>query len=250
MIVRQVNEGWTVVFHTSHGLLAERIASNLREGSQLPFWFETQVAIGQHDDHHRVYLEGRRKHLTDAGAPRDFTLVPMGDKSRVEEMQDRIDETYRKHTWMGIMQSKHAECLYAGEDVDQDMVRMLAKESDRREHAMRRLNVSAAVVQATYDWMQFCDRLSLILCGEDIPAMNRHLEIFTDTDGTRFDTWKDTDDRIRIAPWPFVEEPLKLSIECRTVNRLSFKDDADLGRALKNCDVEMRSIVLHAGNDS
>ena len=31
---------------------------------ELPYWFETQVAIGVHDDLHLVYEKGKREHLT------------------------------------------------------------------------------------------------------------------------------------------------------------------------------------------
>ena len=244
MIVRQVNSGWSVVFQTSHGLLAQKIASMLRDASQLPYWFETQIAIGLHDDLHRVYLKGKRKHLTDAGAPCDFTLVPMKDENRVDEMQDRIDEAYRKHTWMGIIQSKHAECLYRDEDTADEMQRMLDSESNRRHESLIRLDVDPAILQKSYDWMHFCDRLSLILCGNDVPAMNRQLEIITDTSGTRFDLWQDEQDRIRIKPWPFSKNNFELSVEYRVVNQLSFVDDSHLGESLSACRVESRTITI------
>ena len=244
MIVRSVDQGWTVVFHTSHGLLAQRIASYLDVGSEVPYWFETQVAIGVHDDLHLVFGKGKREQLTQVGAPRDFSLVPMQDVDRVVQMEDRIDEGFRKHSWLGVMQSKHAECLYRGADTAKDMERMLDTEKNRREVMLKQLGVDATMVQKTYDWMHFCDRLSLILAGDDVPAMNRHLEIITNHEGTRFEIWQDENDRVRVSPWPFVGEKIELSIEYRTVKQLAFADDAELGDALDACPVELLKIVI------
>jgi len=244
MIVRSVDQGWTVVFHSSHGLLAQRIASHLGVARELPYWFETQVAIGVHDDLHQVYEKEKREFLTQAGAPRDFTLVPMKDEDRVVKMQDRIEEGFRKHSWLGVMQSIHAECLYRGEDTADEMQSMLDMEKKRRERILTQLHVDATIVQENYGWMHFCDRLSLILCGDDVPAMNRRLEIITNEEGTRFEIWQDERDRIRVSPWPFVEDKVDLSIEYRTVKQLSFVDDAELGEALKECPVELRKFVI------
>jgi len=244
MIVRQKNTGWSIIFHTSHGLLAQAIAARLNVASDLPYWFETQVQIGLHDDLHCVYENGKREHLTDAGAPCDFTLVPMKDENRVQEMQARIEEAYRKHTWLGIMQSKHAECLYSREDVTADMERMLKVEAKRRSAAMANLDIEPTTVQSTYDWMQFCDRFSLILCGDDVPAMNRRLEIITDSAGTRFDVWQDEDDRIRADPWPFDTDQVELRVEYRILKQLSFADDAELNEAFKAAAVECRTVAI------
>jgi len=244
MIVRSVDQGWTVVFHTAHGLLAQRIASGLEEARTLPYWFETQVAIGLHDDLHRVYEKGKRLYVTQAGAPRDFTLVPMADDGRVVETRDRIDEAFRKHSWLGVMQSTHAECLYRNACTTPEMQQMLNAEAERREAVLSQLHIQHALVQQTYDWMHFCDRLSLILGGDDVPAMHRRLEIITNNEGTRFEIWRDESDCIRVSPWPFVDESIKLTMEYRAVKRLSFADDEDLGRALKECRVELRYFLL------
>lgn len=247
MIVRSVDQGWTVVFHTTHGLLAQRIASYLKDARALPYWFETQIEIGLHDDLHRVFEKGKREHLTQAGAPRDFTLVPLTDDMRAAETQDRIDEGFRKHSWLGVMQSKHADCLYRGEDTTPEMQQMLDAEAERREAVLTRLQIEPTVVQETYDWMHFCDRLSLILAGNDVPAMHRRLEIITNEAGTRFEIWQDDTDCIRVSPWPFVDETVELSLEYRTVKQLSYADDAALGEALKARPVELRTVVMRDG---
>ncbi len=85
----------------------------------------------------------------------------MWDENRYAEMRDRIEEAYRKHTWIGILQSKHADVLYRSQNVSSEMVALLDVEAERRSAALKRLNVSESVLTEPYDWMQFCDRLSL-----------------------------------------------------------------------------------------
>ncbi len=250
MIVRGVDDGWTVVFHTTHGLLAQRIASYLKQARDLPYWFETLIAIGLHDDLHRVFERGEREYVTQAGAPRDFMLVPLKDDARAAEMQDRIDEAFRKHSWLGVMQSKHADCLYRNEDTTTAMRELLDAEAARREAVLARLGIDPSLVQTTYDWMHFCDRLSLILGGNDVPAMHRRLEIITTDEATRFEIWHDDTDCLRVAPWPFVADTVELPLEYRTLTQLSYADDAELGEALKACPVELRTFVLRSGTSA
>ncbi len=244
MIVRAVNEGWEVVFHSSHGLLAQLIATHIKPSATSVYWFETQVAIGTHDDMHRECTPEKHDHLTSTGAPRDFALVPMWDENRYAEMRDRIEEAYRKHTWIGILQSKHADVLYRSQNVSSEMVALLDAEAERRSAALKRLNVSESVLTETYDWMQFCDRLSLILCGNDVPKMHRRLEIISNNEGTRFDVWQRHDDYIHVQPWPFLQEAITLEIEFRVLHNMTFRDDADLAESLRNACLRKRVFNL------
>ena len=85
MIVRSIDAGWNIFFHEAHGLLAARIAESLAVNEDLPFWFEMKQAISVHDDH-KVCLEwDSRNYVTEAGAPKDFTLISMDDRMRVAE---------------------------------------------------------------------------------------------------------------------------------------------------------------------
>ncbi len=64
--------------------------------------------------------------------------------------------------------------------------------------------------------------------------MHRRLEIITNDEGTRFDTWQSDDGYIHVQPWPFLQEAITLEIEFRVLHNMTFRDDADLAESLRN----------------
>lgn len=244
MIVRSIDEGWRIIFHAAHGLLAEEIASYLEFAEQLPFWKLTKIAIGMHDDGKQPFLPGQRSYLTRAGAPKDFTLMSMKSDDRVEDAKRQIWEAKKKHRWIGCLVSFHTDFLYRGEDVSGEMRRLLDEEIKWRDRTITELEVSPELLQRSYDWMRWCDRCSLILCGDDVPAMGRQVEIITDSTGKRFDMSSDADSYLRIKPWPFAVPTFRLTVETRTVEQLTFSDDADLATKLREADVSIIEFKL------
>jgi len=75
MIVNLQTDGWEIIYHRAHALLAAQIAGYwdiCKNSSRL---YETIAAISHHDDLEKEW-EGNQ--LTAAGAPLDFTLY--GDR--------------------------------------------------------------------------------------------------------------------------------------------------------------------------
>ncbi len=77
MIVNPHPEGWEIILHYTHGLLAGKIAMRLRTDMRSGFWEDIFTAIIEHDDHLLDF--GEKDYLTDAGAPMDFTLDQRSD---------------------------------------------------------------------------------------------------------------------------------------------------------------------------
>ncbi len=245
MIVRSVDEGWRIVFHAAHGLLAQQIAAHLRPVDELPLWELTSIAIGIHDDGKQPFLPGHRSYLTKAGAPKDFTLMSMRSDNRFEEARSSIWEATKKHRWIGCLVSFHTDFLYRDEDVSDEMHRLLDEEAARRDRTLSELNITPTMLQRSYDWMRWCDRCSLILCGDDVPAMGRHVEIITDSTGQRFEIRQDEDERKRVKPWPFVEQPICLKLETRTVKQHTLSDDFELETKIREADVSTSEFLLY-----
>ena len=101
MIVTNVETGWEIVFQQSHGLLAAKLALELKHELRPMYWVETLGAILTHDDYKQPFIG--QHYVTDVGAPRDFTLVEMSDADRLEETERRIREATRKHRWLGLL---------------------------------------------------------------------------------------------------------------------------------------------------
>ena len=50
MIVRKSSEGFHIIYQAAHGLLAGKIAQELKHKFRPPYWLETLVAVIEHDD--------------------------------------------------------------------------------------------------------------------------------------------------------------------------------------------------------
>lgn len=68
-------EGWEIISHYTHCLLAGKIAMQLNHKLRPEYWKDVLTAIVEHDDYLLDFDE--RNYLTDAGAPMDFTLDVM-----------------------------------------------------------------------------------------------------------------------------------------------------------------------------
>lgn len=234
MIVRLIDRGYQISFHSAHALLAQELANHLRS-SELPRWFQTCAAITMHDDQKVAFQAGGTHYLTAAGATRDFTLMALRDDTRLLEARRQIDEARRKHRWIGLLVSLHVDFLYRDGSKTSEMQAFLDGEQERRRSALSNMNVDEQLLRDNYQIMLWCDRCSLILCGNDIPAMQRRLEITNFPQLGRTEIWQDEDNSIHIVPWPFEHDAVDVSIEQRILKALVFQDDAQLWQSLMDC---------------
>ncbi|MCA1993357.1 MAG: DUF3891 family protein, partial [Coleofasciculus sp. S288] len=83
MIVNQYENGWEVIYHRAHALLAAQLGGQWRRKDSPVRLYETIAAISHHDDLEREW-EGNE--LTPAGAPLDFTLDKKTDLKKLREL--------------------------------------------------------------------------------------------------------------------------------------------------------------------
>ncbi len=238
MIVRNVELGWEIVFQSAHALLAGRLATQLRQLPKIHYWSETLAAIVDHDDHKEPF--GKNVYLTELGVPKDFTQFRYTARERFEEVLRRIDSGYRKHRWIGLLAARHAEELYRHKNVSKKLKELLGAERQKRAVVLLELKTTGEALEAAYAVLQWCDRTSLILCQNALPAMHRRIEIASLGDGKRYEIWENEDRTVSVEPWPFSSEIIDVHVEVRTVAQLTFKGDRELERRLQECAVEDR----------
>ncbi|HUQ68013.1 MAG TPA: DUF3891 family protein [Planctomycetaceae bacterium] len=238
MIVRNVESGWEIVYQAAHALLAGRIAGQLRQHSKIRYWPETLAAIVDHDDHKEAF--GKNVYLTELGAPKDFTQFRFTARERFEEVRRRIEHGYRKHRWVGLLAARHAEELYHDQSVSKKLAALLKDEQSKRASILADLQTSEVALESAYAILQWCDRTSLILCQDALPAMHRRLEVASLGDRKKSEIWKAEDGTIAVAPWPFTAESFDASVEVRTIPQLKFATDRELESQLDACAVENR----------
>jgi len=233
MIVKSTQQGWQVIYHRAHALLAAKLGGQWRRAESPPRIYETMAAISHHDDLEREW-EGN--HLTEAGAPMDFTL---DTETSIEKMRTHVKNSLYRGRWVALMISMHMSRLNeAQRGTSKEMDKFLDEQLENQQGWRESLGISKDEAAASYDFMQWCDRLSLILCQGEIPADERALEISKGPDGVRYDLIEQSDGCLTVQPWPFQDDRFTVNVDACQLSQLAFKDNDNLTKALQSAPVE------------
>ncbi|HEY9851983.1 MAG TPA: DUF3891 family protein [Leptolyngbyaceae cyanobacterium] len=233
MIVNQHQNGWEVIYHRAHALLAAVLAGHWRREYRPLRWAETIAAISHHDD---LEKEWEGDHLTEAGTPLDFTL---SNKSSLEKLRKLTTNSRYRGRWVAMLISMHMSFLNEGKRGEsEELDRFLDEQKANQEKWQKELNLTKQEAEEAYAFMQWCDRLSLILCKRELPAGQRALEIATMPDGKRYEIMQRGDGTVAIAPWPFEEEKLTLGVEACYLTQVQFESNEELSQALQEAPID------------
>lgn len=232
MICISTSDGWRVIYHRAHALLAAEIAGRWREEFRPTRWVETLTAIAVHDDMEREWESD--DHLTEAGTPRDFRLpnAPMN----MDGMREVSTKAQYRSRWVALLNSLHQSFLNEpsrGKDAELDA--FLDEQKAHRAKWRRELDVSKEEADNAYALFQWCDRLSLILCMDELPSRERALEISVGPDGVRYDVMQRDDGSVAVTPWPFDAPEFPLRVETLLLKQARFKTNDEFLDALRSC---------------
>jgi hypothetical protein len=241
VIVNMTARGWEVIHQPAHALLASRIAQHWKRNERTPFWLELLVAVAQHDNQQRG-LDGDI-FLTETGVPKGFTVAKGEDEvDSLEQPTEVVHQAHYQGQYVALLTSMHVHTLYKGKRTKSKKVdTFLHGLEQQQKHWRRSLGISVKQVKADYALLLWCDRCSLILCQEEIPAAQRRLEVQRTPDGKRSFLWQREDKTLCVEPWPFEEEMFSVNAEVHQLNQLSFESEADLRKALQETQVEFRT---------
>jgi hypothetical protein len=228
MIANIKADGWEIIYHRAHALLAAQIAAHWNQADSPLRIIDTIAAISHHDDLEKEWEEDM---LTEAGAPKDFTLEKQ--KSSVEKLNKHIEAALYRGRWVALLTSMHTCFLNQGSDSED--ITQFVKEQERLQKLWRKeLGVSQKEANSDYQFMKWCDRLSLILCQHQIPDNNRKLEINDGPDGQKYYIAKSDENSLTVTPWCFAEDKVKFYVETSHLSQVEFKDNTEIREALKN----------------
>ena len=236
MITHLLQDGWQIIYHRAHALLAAQLAGQWRKDDAPERLYETIAAISHHDDLEREW-EGNE--LTQAGAPLDFTLGsssgPPGDA-----LKKHITEALYRGRWVAFLTSKHICFLSQDKWGSSEEWDTFLKDQLRQQEEWRKaLGIEEEAAERAYQFMQWCDRLSLILAQKQIPEGGRALEITSGIDHQRYDIRELPSGKITIEPWPFEAKQFTVNVESCHLLNLQFTDNAALVEALHQAPVEV-----------
>ncbi len=179
--------------------------------------------------------------LTEAGAPANFTMLPFS----LEQAQQVIEEARFQGQWRSLLTSMHLSFLYEdlrGQNTSTDA--FLDEQVQNQATWRKALKIKKKETQKAYDLMQWCDRLSLILCREELPEAERALEISIGPDGSRYDVRQLSTGIIKVEPWPFEVNCFTVAVEASYLSQLQFQSEAELADALRQAPITTKNWEL------
>lgn len=232
MIVNLVETGWEIIYHRAHALLAAKLAGHWQKSQIPPYFYETLAAISHHDDLER---EWESNHLTPAGAPLDFTL---DRHSSLEKIQKLVEGARYRGRWVAMLVSMHICFLnqhQRGQSAEWD--EFLEAQIQLQETWRKGLGITPDEADRAYQFMRWCDRLSLILVQRQLPDAGRALEITSGLDGVRYDIRKLNEETVTVEPWCFEGEQFTVSVESTYLSQLKFDTPEALTTTLKQAPI-------------
>ncbi|MDF5735982.1 MULTISPECIES: DUF3891 family protein [unclassified Nostoc] len=237
MIVNATPNGWEVIYHRAHALLAAQLAGQWQHKDAPVRLYETLAAISHHDDLEKEWEEDI---LTEAGAPKDFTLISTKDADAgVDKLTDLAKNALYRGRWVALLISMHISRLNEprrGQSSKLDKV--LDEQLQNQQHWRKELGIEKEEVDAAYAFMQWCDRLSLILCQQELPDDERFLEISKGPEGQRYDIMQRSDNLVVVKPWPFQNEKFTVNVEACDLSQVKFESSSKLTQALQEAPIK------------
>ncbi|MBE9099807.1 DUF3891 family protein [Vacuolonema iberomarrocanum] len=244
MIVNLQSSGWEIIYHRAHALLAAQIAGNWDTSECFYRPYEIIATISHHDDLERGWEDAQ---ITEAGAPQDFTLDPL---TVVEDLYDHIDGALHRGRWVALLTSMHLCFLMQSQKDDNHKVAEFLENQEKKQKQWREeMELNQENAKAAYNFMQWCDRLSLILCQRKIPDAGRALEITNGPEGESYWLRQLDSGNVTIDPWPFTADTFALSIDTCHLTQLQFESDEALREALKAAPRKITTWSLSRSND-
>lgn len=233
MIVNAWAKGWEVFYQRGHAMLAAQIGSHLawKIGDRPARLVETIAAIFHHDD---LAKEWESDHLSEVGTPLDFTLQIAQQNVEIEPLEAVIDHARYRGRWVALLVSMHCCFLNAPKRGESAAVaEFLRQQKAQQRRWQRNLGITTAQANQAYAFLQWCDRLSLILCRRELPSRQRAIEISQGPDGKRYDAIQNANGSVTIRPWPFQSNTFSVDVEAVYLTQPTFKSNDALIEALR-----------------
>ncbi|MCY7352580.1 MAG: DUF3891 family protein [Cytophagaceae bacterium] len=230
MIAKTHQRGWEIIYQKAHGLLAMEFGLHWETAQRPPRFAETLAAILEHDDG----LNDTEVHaLTDVGAPLHFELL----EYTIEQCRSVTHLTRQKSRWTALMVSLHMSFLYEEKrGQDAELAAFLEEQKAWQRRYLRELGIKREVAQRAYEFLEWCDAFSLLLCQDKIQMEQRKMEISNGPDGTVHQVWQRDDGSLCVEPWPFAVDHFEVSVESRIIEQLKFDSTDELRTALETTD--------------
>jgi hypothetical protein len=232
MIVRKTHQGLHVIYQASHGLLAGKIAEQLKIKYRPQLWLETLIAVVEHDDQQLDFKE--KNYLSELGIPLDFTEDSESPATSIERAKRVFDHAKSKSLWTALLVSFHLDFLYESlREESAKAAEFLDAQKAFRKETVSFFGIDEEKAASHYAILKFCDRCSLILCKDEVPDAERKLEINNSIDGKSHFISSKKDGNLTVNPWCFEADSFEVSIEETVLEQTKYKNQQELKDVLE-----------------
>ncbi len=244
MIVLSNQKGWKIINQRSHGLLAAMIAYQYNIDLSNDILVPTLIAIAEHDD--GVAETREDKNLTDAGAPRNFTVGDSAKKADIKQKLNVMEMASAKSQLNALLTSRHIDFIYSDTDEasDKKLKKFLKDQAINRSNILKNLNINKDFAQRLYRFVEWCDAFSLLICLDKIQPEGRRMEISESPDGDVNQTFYLEENVISVEPWPFKEDNFKVFYEYKIIEQLQFKNIEEFDLICMKTQVHREEFIL------
>lgn len=239
MIVNQTKEGWSIIFQRAHALLAGKIAMQWKIRERPEPWADVLSAIIDHDDGQRDWRG--RQHLTETGAPLDFTY----QEPDMSQAKRAVANARYRSRWIALLTSMHTSALYERRrGMNREIDDFLDEQQGYQQKLRRSVGIRKPDAEATYRFVFFCDACSLLLCKDEVPRNGNRLELADTPDRqTAFVFYRD-DTHLSVDPWPFEESTFTVDVDVFRLTQLSFASDEEFYQVLDQTEVQTKEWIF------
>lgn len=237
MIVNYTKKGWQIITQRAHGLIAAEICSHWQpHASFKDRWFETIIAVAEHDDAYNEFDDDDV--LNDQGGPMNFTM-----RSFKKNFCDTLlSMALSKSKYIALLITHHIQFLYNGKSgAATNYCKALEK---WQLEWSKDLKLSKEDVECRYRLLQWCDALSLIICQNHQPPEQRKLDISIGPDGKPYKLIQMENGILCVSPWPFAKSTFSIQIESRFIETLVFDDIASFHKQLRSAPVQHTQVTF------
>jgi Protein of unknown function (DUF3891) len=244
MIVLSHQKGWKIITQRSHGLLAAMIAYQYNIDLPVEIMVPVLVAIAEHDDGVTETLA--HHNLTDAGAPRNFTVADGKTKADLTPLLSLIEIGNSKSQLNGLLSSLHIKFLYDGDKrkTDKGLDDFLKDQELYRITISKNLHIDKKFAARLYRFLEWSDAFSLLICLDKIQHVGRKMEISKSPDGDMNTVHYKPNKDICVEPWPFRSPSFKVFYEYKILEQLQFNSIEAFDVAFKAAKVEQAVFTL------
>jgi len=238
MIVSSHQKGWKIITQRSHGLLAAMVAYQYHIDLPVEIMVPALLAIAEHDDGVTETLA--HQNLTDAGAPRNFTVADGNSKTDITPMVNLMEIGSSKSQLNGLLTSLHIKFLYDGDKRNTDIILdgFLKDQEKYRATVLKNLMIRKKYADHLYRFLEWSDALSLLICLDKIQTMGRKMEIAQSPDGAINMVYYKPNKDICVDPWPFKSTSFSVFYEYKILEQLKFKSIENFNEVCKAAKIQ------------